>query len=80
MAAAGSVLRQFVAIKLMVASSHLWVPIALVKGSFVIACEMFSNCLPHTPGIKITGPELGEQLYALQPHPCSWITGCLWFV
>ena len=80
MTAAGSVLGQFVAVKVTVASSHLWVPIALVKGSFVTSCGMFPNCLPHTPGTTTTQPELSEHLCALHLHPCSWVMGRLWFV
>lgn len=64
----------------MVASSRVWMPIAIVKGSFVTSREMFPNSLPHTPGIKTTQLELGEHLCALQLHPCSWVMGCLWFV
>lgn len=80
MTAAGSVLGQFVAVKITVAWSHLWVPVALVKGSFVTTHGMFPNCLPHAPGIKLTWPELRDHLCALQLHPCSWVAGRLQFV
>lgn len=80
MTADGSVLGQLVAVKVTVANSHLWVPVALEKGCFVTICGMFPNCLPHASGIKPTWPELKDHLCALQLHPCSWVTGCLRFV
>lgn len=60
------------------ASPHLCVPAASVKGSSVTSRGMLPSYflpvsyLPPKPGVKLLQPELGERLCALQPQPCSW--------